>query len=308
MDYHVNIPRIHFTQRAQLITEIPISKEEESTREALELLDGSDLAIPWFHVEKKKPTQRYKREMRQNRNWIKASLFSSTPSFILNLAHFSYPCIIPCSWSSVLLNGMAATRILPWWSVPASWMLLRLPNELELRCSVQSCVHYSLLCSIPEFGDCEFFYYSRTATAVSLTINLTCFFLCTNSSLLLSIVCPLWCKLFKPLMSSTSPWTSHWNNSFIHFAPSPPCTLTEEALYPLGASNPLQYHPVHVRIPRSWTDWVCVCDRVRNKEWRRKGNEWETQESLWGRNGNEQTAPGICCRNSIILPPEWSRE
>ena len=81
-----------------------------------------DSTIPWFHVEKKKPTQRYKREMRQNRNWLKASLFSSTPSFILNLAHFSYPCIIPCSWSSVLLNGMAATRILTWWSVPVSWM------------------------------------------------------------------------------------------------------------------------------------------------------------------------------------------
>ena len=57
-----------------------------------------------------------------------------------------------------------------------------------MRCSVQSCVSYSLLCSIPEFGDCEFFYHSRTATAVSLTLNLTCFFLCTNSSLLLSIV------------------------------------------------------------------------------------------------------------------------
>ena len=102
--------------------EIAISKEEESTRKALELLDESDLTIPWFHVEKKKPTQRYKREMRQNRNWLKASLLSSTPSFILNLAHFSYPCIIPCSWSSVLLSGMTATHILPWWSVPTSWM------------------------------------------------------------------------------------------------------------------------------------------------------------------------------------------
>ena len=129
------------------------SKEEESTREVLELLAESNLAIPWFHVEKKKPTQRYKREMRQNRNWLKASLFSSTPSFILNLAHFSYPCIIPCSWSSVLLNGMAATRILPWWSVPVLWMPLWLPNELEVRCSVQSCVSYSLLCRIPEFRD-----------------------------------------------------------------------------------------------------------------------------------------------------------
>ena len=57
-----------------------------------------------------------------------------------------------------------------------------------MRCSVQSCVSYSLLCGIPEFGDWEFFYHSRTATPVSLTINLTCFFLCTNSSLLLSIV------------------------------------------------------------------------------------------------------------------------
>ena len=170
MDYHVNIPRIRFTQWTQLTIGIATSKEEESTKEALELLDESNSAIPWFHVEKKKPTQRYKREMRQNRNWIKASLFSSTPSFILNLAHFSYPCIIPCSWSSVLLKGMAATRILPWWSVPASWMYLRLLDELEVRCSVQSCVSYSLLCSIPEFGDCEFFYHSRTATAVSLTL------------------------------------------------------------------------------------------------------------------------------------------
>ena len=67
-------------------------------------------------------------------------------------------------------------------------MPLRLPNELKLRCSVQSCVSYSLLCGIPEFGDWEIFYHFRTATAVSPTINLTCFFLCANSSLLLSIV------------------------------------------------------------------------------------------------------------------------
>ena len=97
----------------KLTIEIAISKEEESTREALELLDRDGLTISRFHVEKKKPTQRYKREMRQNRNWLNPSLFSSTPSFIPNLAHFSYPCIIPCSWSSVLLNGMAATRIFP---------------------------------------------------------------------------------------------------------------------------------------------------------------------------------------------------
>ena len=57
-----------------------------------------------------------------------------------------------------------------------------------MRCSGQSCVSYSLLCSILEFRDCEFFYHSKTATGVSLTLNLTCFFLCTNSSLLLSIV------------------------------------------------------------------------------------------------------------------------
>ena len=153
MDYHVSTPRIRFTQWTQLTIGIAISKEEESTREALELLDESNSTIPWFHVEKKKPTQRYKREMRQNRNWLKVSLFSSTPSFILNLAHFYYPCIIPCSWSSVLLNGMAATRILPWWSVPASWMPLWLSYELELGCYVQSCVSYSLLCSFSEFRD-----------------------------------------------------------------------------------------------------------------------------------------------------------
>ena len=57
-----------------------------------------------------------------------------------------------------------------------------------MRCSVQSCVSYSLLCRIPEFRDCEFFYHSMTTPAVSLTLNPTCFFLCTNSSLLLSIV------------------------------------------------------------------------------------------------------------------------
>ena len=57
-----------------------------------------------------------------------------------------------------------------------------------MSCSIQSCVSYSLLCRIPEFCDWEFFYHSMTATAVSLTLNLTCFFLCTNSSLLLSIV------------------------------------------------------------------------------------------------------------------------
>ena len=57
-----------------------------------------------------------------------------------------------------------------------------------MSCSIQSCVSYSLLCSILEFCDWEFFYHFRTATAVSLTLNLTCFFLCTNSSLLLSIV------------------------------------------------------------------------------------------------------------------------
>ena len=191
MDYHVSSPRIRFIQWSQLTIGIATSKEEESTREALELLDESNLTIPWFHKEKKKPTQRYKREMRQNRNWRKASLFSSTPSFTLNLAHFSYLCIIPCSWSSVLLNGIAAARILPWWSVPISWMPLRLPKELEVRCSVQSCVSYSLLCSIPESRDCEIFYHSMTATGVSLTINLTCFFLCTNYPLLLSNVCPL---------------------------------------------------------------------------------------------------------------------
>ena len=67
-------------------------------------------------------------------------------------------------------------------------MPLRLPNELELGCSVQSCVSYSLHCSIPEFGDCEVFHHFRTATEVPFTINLTCFFLCANSSLLLSIV------------------------------------------------------------------------------------------------------------------------
>ena len=57
-----------------------------------------------------------------------------------------------------------------------------------MRCSVQSCVSYSLFCRIPEFGDWEFFHHFRTAAAVSLTLNLTCFFLCTNFSLLLSIV------------------------------------------------------------------------------------------------------------------------
>ena len=60
-----------------------------------------------------------------------------------------------------------------------------------MGCSVQSCVSYSLLCRIPEFGNCEFFYHPKTATALFLTLNLTYFFLCTNSSLLLSIVCPL---------------------------------------------------------------------------------------------------------------------
>ena len=45
-----------------------------------------------------------------------------------------------------------------------------LANELEVGCSVHSCVSYSLLCRIPEFRDCEIFYHSRTATAVSLTI------------------------------------------------------------------------------------------------------------------------------------------
>ena len=57
-----------------------------------------------------------------------------------------------------------------------------------MSCSIQSCVSYSLLCSILEFCDWEFFYHFRTATTVSLTLNLTCFFLCTNSSLLVSIV------------------------------------------------------------------------------------------------------------------------
>ena len=57
-----------------------------------------------------------------------------------------------------------------------------------MRYSVQSCVSYSLLCRIPEFRDWEIFYHSRTATTVSLTLNLTCFFLCANSSLLVSIV------------------------------------------------------------------------------------------------------------------------
>ena len=206
----------------------------------------------------KPPRPVHESQVNTIRNWIKASLFSSTPSFILNLAHFSYPCIIPCSWSSVLLKGMAATRILPWWSVPASWMYLRLLDELEVRCSVQSCVSYSLLCSIPESRDCMIFYHSMTATAVSLTINLTCFFLCTHSSLLLSIVCPLWCKLFESLISFTSPWTNHWNNSFIPFAPFPPCTLIEEASHLLGTLDRLQHHHMHVRILRSWTDWVCV--------------------------------------------------
>ena len=46
MDYHVNTPRIRFTQWAQLTLEIATSKEEESTREVLELLAESNLAIP----------------------------------------------------------------------------------------------------------------------------------------------------------------------------------------------------------------------------------------------------------------------
>ena len=46
MDYHVSIPHIRFTQWTQLTIGIAISKEEESTREALELLAESNLAIP----------------------------------------------------------------------------------------------------------------------------------------------------------------------------------------------------------------------------------------------------------------------
>ena len=46
MDYHVNTPRIRFTQWAQLTIGIAIATEEESTREVLELLAESNLAIP----------------------------------------------------------------------------------------------------------------------------------------------------------------------------------------------------------------------------------------------------------------------
>ena len=119
-----------------------------------------------------------------------------------------------------------------------------------MRCSVQSCVSYSLLCSIPEFRDCEFLYHSRTATAVSLTINLTCFFLCTNSSLLLSIVCSLWCKLLGSLMSSPSPWTSHWKNAFIHFAFSPPCTPHRRSITPHSSS--LSRAPMNPSVMEWW--------------------------------------------------------
>ena len=135
-----------------------------------------------------------------------------------------------------------------------------------MECSVQSCVHYSLLCSIPEFCDCEFFYHFRTATAVSLTINLTCFFLCTNSSLLLSIVM----QIVRVI-------------DVLHFSVN---ESLEQRIHPL-----LTLSTVYTSLKKHHTLsglWIV----------------FNTITCTYGSFGHGLTAPEISCRNSITLLPE----
>ena len=60
-----------------------------------------------------------------------------------------------------------------------------------------------------------------------------------------------WCP---PLFRERVTWTTHSSTSH----PLHRVHLTKEASHPLGTLDRLQHHHVHVRILRSWTDWVCV--------------------------------------------------
>ena len=108
-----------------------IDGQASSSHEALEPLRVSVLTIAWFYRKEMKPVQRHKREMTQNRMSSKMSLFSSIQPFILNQTQWAYPCIVPCLRVGFLVDRRTVTRILSWWSVPASIMSVRRSKVLE---------------------------------------------------------------------------------------------------------------------------------------------------------------------------------